>query len=133
MKKFLRISLVVLAIAAIISAFVLSIGASEKKDGYASYTDSEGVAKEDALASAIANAKDGTTVTLHGDCQLLATATIGKNLTVDLGGYKLSSRAATVFNVTEEVSFTVTGTGSIDIGGALYRTAADKGADPLTN
>ncbi|MBO5776382.1 MAG: hypothetical protein J6R35_03315 [Clostridia bacterium] len=127
MKKFLKIFLAALALAAAVSLFVISIGASEAKPEMASYTNSQGETVESDFLSAIKEAKPGTTVTLLGNCNQITSAAIDKDLTVDLGGYSLSTtKSITLFNVKESVNFTITGTGSINATGMVYETVSGK-------
>lgn len=125
MKKQYRILIPVLLIAIVLSAFVFAFGTSADA-GQASYENEAGEKLTAPLTTAIAEAKDGTTVTLLGDSTLTEAQAVGKNLTVDLGGYTLTSSGANAFSVTESVSFTITGKGSILLSGMLYETASDK-------
>ena len=78
------------------------------------------------LAAAVAEVEAGSTVTLTGNASVTEAITVDKNLTIDLGGYTVSSTAATLFSVTESVDFKITGEGAVNLDGELFRTASGK-------
>jgi len=62
------------------------------------------------LADAFAEAKDGDTITLLGDCELVSGIDIGKNITVDGAGYKVYAADIAddteMFNIRSKVTIT---------------------------
>lgn len=132
MKKLSKILVLVLAVALICTGLILAVSADTGTNDTASYTKG-GEALTGDLATAISNADAGTTVKLEGDCKITSTsdftklggyqttqvnAVINKDLTIDLNGYNLHL-PNDGFWVSQPVTFTITGSGSITADGAL--------------
>ena len=111
MKKLSKILCLILAVALVCVGLVLAVSAEE--------TNFE-------LASAVTEAEAGSTVTLTGNAQIDSAITVDKNLTIDLAGYTLASTAEVMFEVKGDVTFTITGTGTINVDGMVFRTESGK-------
>ena len=109
MKKFSKIFCLILAVALLCTGLVMIASAEEPTFD---------------LASAV-TAAEGT-VKLTGNAQIDSAITVDKNLTLDLGGYTINSTAEVLFEVKGDVTFTITGTGAINVDGMVYRTESGK-------
>ena len=93
MKKFTKILVILLSVALVCACLAVAISA-DGSNGQASYTDAGGSTVTASLADALANVPAGGTVTLEGDCTILATVKVNKSFSVNLNGYKLTTTAA---------------------------------------
>ena len=107
MKKFSKIFCLILAVALICTGLIMVVNADES-----TYD----------LASAVTGAEAEGTVTLTGNAQIDSAITVDKDLTLDLGGYTINSNAEVLFEVKGDVTFTITGTGAINVDGMVFRT-----------
>lgn len=125
MKKFTKVLVLVLSLALICAGLVLAVSADEAKAETVSYV-KDGSVVEGTLQDAVANADAGTTVTLLGNCTVSAEIAVSKTVTVDLGGYTLTTSVANAFSVSGATTvFTVTGTGNINAAGTLVTANED--------
>ena len=92
MKKHTKLLVILLSVALVCTALVIAVSAAGE-NGMASYTDPSGSEVTETLAEALANVPAGGTVTLKGDCTLSSAFAVTKNMTIDLGGYKLTATA----------------------------------------
>ena len=111
MKKFSKIFCLILAVALVCTGLMLVVSADETTFD---------------LASAVTEAEAGNTVKLTGNAQIDSAITVDKNLTIDLAGYTLASTAEVMFEVKGDVTFTITGTGTINVDGMVFRTESGK-------
>ena len=127
MKKSTKILVLLLSLVLICAGLVIATSADTSEADTVSYVVS-GETVKGTLADAIANADEGTTVSLLGNCTVADAITVAKTVTVDLNGYTLTTTGANAFNVSGATTvFTVTGTGSINAAGVLA-TATEDGA-----
>ena len=120
MKKSTKLLVLLLSVVLICAGLVIATSADTSTPG-ASYVDANGnVQTATDLATAIANAKEGTTVTLTGDTTVSESITVNKTITIDLNGYKLTTTCDKVFVTdTNHKNFTIKGNGTISAVGRL--------------
>ncbi|MBR2650913.1 MAG: hypothetical protein IKD45_04565 [Clostridia bacterium] len=123
MKKFTKILVILLSVALVCACLAVAISA-DGSNGQASYTDAGGSTVTASLADALANVPAGGTVTLEGDCTILATVKVNKSFSVNLNGYKLTTTAAAFVIEANDITFTICGTGSMQLGNRLVGTTA---------
>ena len=111
MKKFSKIFCLILAVALICTGLIMVVNADES-----TYD----------LASAVTGAEAEGTVALTGNAQIDSAITVDKDLTLDLGGYTINSTAEVLFEVKGDVTFTIAGTGAINVDGMVFRTESGK-------
>lgn len=120
MKKSTKILVLLLSLTLILAGLVIAASAEESVSG-ATYVDANGATQTASdLATAIANAKEGTTVTLTGDTTVAASIDVTKTITIDLNGYTLTTTCNNVFKTdTNHKNFTIKGNGKITATGIL--------------
>ncbi|MBE6536502.1 MAG: LamG domain-containing protein [Ruminococcaceae bacterium] len=128
MKKSTKILVLLLSLTLILAGLVIAASAEESVSG-ATYVDANGETQTASdLATAIANAKEGTTVTLTGDTTVSASITVTKTITIDLNGYTLDSTtteaAFIVNNNTASTKFNFVGNGTVNVAGAFVTDSA---------
>lgn len=125
MKKHTKLLVILLSVALVCTALVVAVSAAGD-NGKASYTDPSGGEVTANLAEALANVPAGGTVTLKGDCTLSSAFTVTKNMTIDLGGYKLTA-TATAFEIgANDITFTIKGAGAIKANGYFINASASR-------
>ena len=124
MKKLTKILSLLLAVALVCTGLILAVSANNGEGETASYV-ANGETVTGTLAEALAAADENTTVTLMGDCTLEETFTVTKSLTVDLNGNKLVAKTDAFVIGANDITFTITGTGSMNLAGKLASAAAD--------
>ncbi|MBQ9069889.1 MAG: hypothetical protein IJY23_00895 [Clostridia bacterium] len=117
MKKLSKILVLLLSVALVCAGLIIAVSAdgSTGTPG-AKYIDATTETEQTAtdLATAITNAKAGTTVTLTGDTTNSAVISLDKALTLDLGGYTLTSTSGIFYlGGGSNYTFTITGEGTI--------------------
>ena len=124
MKKSTKILVLLLSLTLILAGLVIAASAEESVHG-ATYVDANGENQTASdLATAIANAKEGTTVTLTGDTTVSASITVTKTITIDLNGYTLTTTCNNVFKTdTNHKNFTIKGNGTISATGILINSS----------
>ncbi|MBQ9069891.1 MAG: hypothetical protein IJY23_00905 [Clostridia bacterium] len=124
MKKLTKALLLVLSLAVVCAGLIMVVSADAGTSG-ASYVDASGkVVTTASLTEAFENAKADTVITLTGDTEIASTIFVNKNLTLNLGGYTLTSGLNSAFRVEKSnVSFTITGDGTVNTSGALVYNA----------
>ncbi|MBE6537212.1 MAG: hypothetical protein E7673_04585 [Ruminococcaceae bacterium] len=126
MKKLTKISLLILAFALLCAGIVMSVSGAEENSGLVSYVDAEGNKQEGTLAVAWENAADATEITLLGNCVMEEKLILsGKNLTVNIGSYTLTSTDISAFELKGNTSLTIKGEGRILLDGMLATSNAD--------
>ena len=127
MKKSTKLLVLLLSVVLICAGLVIATSADTSTPG-ASYVDADGNTKTASdLATAIANAKEGTTVTLTGDTTVSASIDVTKTITIDLNGYTLNTTANPVFKVNNNetaTKFNIVGNGTINVANALITDSA---------
>ena len=123
MKKLSKILILVLSVALICTGLVFAVSAEDEAPTFD-------------LKTAISNASAGSTIVMTGNADLSKAAgvdgnygiSINKNLTIDLNGYTINAPDThRVFNMnTANVRFIITGSGTINVGGALIYMGQDK-------
>ena len=126
MKKHTKLLVILLSVALVCTALVIAVSAAGE-NGMASYTDPSGSEVTETLAEALAHVPAGGTVTLKGDCTL-PTFGVNKNVTVNLGGYKLTSnKDQTIFNISvDNVTLTICGEGAIEANGYFINASGSR-------
>ena len=120
MKKSTKLLVLLLSVVLICAGLVIATSADTSTPG-ASYVDANGkIQTATDLATAIANAKEGTTVTLTGDTTVSESINVTKTITIDLNGYTLTTTCNKVFVTdTNHKDFTIKGNGTISAVGRL--------------
>ncbi len=124
MKKSTKILVLLLSMVLILAGLLIAASAEESVPG-ATYVDANGATQTATdLATAIANAKEGTTVTLTGNTTVDASITVTKTITIDLNGYTLTTTCNKVFITdTNHKNFTIKGNGTISATGILINSS----------
>ena len=105
MKKLTKILVLLLSVALVCTGLIIAVSADD-----ATFD----------LAGAISSANDGDTITLTGNATISSDTKIEKNLTIDLGGYTITSKTGSAFSLqTAAVNLKIVGTGKINLGGQL--------------
>ena len=126
MKKLSKIGLLVLAFALICAGLVMSASGAEVKNGKVSYVDAAGNTKEGTLSEAWQNAATDTVITLLGNCEMEEGFVLtNKNLTVDIGGYTLTSIENSAFTLNTNTNLSIIGSGKIVLDGMLATSTAE--------
>ena len=119
MKKHLKLLVLILSLALIISAVAIVASANEGNVA-------EVGGKEYAtFAEAFAAASNGT-VKLIADTTVESMITVTENVTIDLNGYTLKTLSDSGFTVNGDVTFTITGDGEINAAGMLIENTEGK-------
>ncbi len=124
MKKSTKLVILFLAVALIVGAFAFAISAND--DAVISYVDSSNTTvTTSSMAEAMANVKDGGTVTLGSNLTVTEPIVISKRVTLDLGGYCISNISTNpLFNVTytngEQTVLTPASAADVSVIGAGY-------------
>ena len=124
MKKITKIFVVILAISLLCGALAFAIGAENKNvaefDGeqYATLEEAINAAEDAELAEG-----ETRTVRLTADYLAESAIIVSKDMTIDLGGYTLSSADSSLFTLNLGCEVNVVGTGVIEIPGALVYSA----------
>ena len=125
MKKLSKIGLLILSLALICAGIVVSVSGAEAGNNTVSYTDAEGNLLEGTLADAVAEAADGTTITLLGNCVIEDKITIeGKSLTLDIGGYLVEAMDIGAFELGADTALSIVGSGRILLDGTIATSVA---------
>ena len=124
MKKSTKLLVLLLSVVLVCAGLVIAVSADAGTPG-ATYVDANGATQTAAdLATAIANAKEGTTVTLTGDTTVSASIDVTKTITIDLNGYTLATTCNNVFKTdTNHKNFTIKGNGKITATGILINAS----------
>ena len=104
MKKTLKLLILVLSLALIFGAIAIVASA-----------DAEAASEPVTLTQAMIDSSNGT-ISFESDMKVTADLTVGKNLTLDLNGYKLTVDSTKKFTVSGSYTFTVNGPGEIECG-----------------
>ena len=123
--KLSKILILVLAVALICTGLVLAVSADSagQKDTVHYIDKNSGAEKTGHLKQAVENAKEGTTVTLLGNCEYKYSddnkwgMSVSNSITFDLNGYTITStNSVRMFSVqTYNKTFTITGSGTINL------------------
>lgn len=118
MKKLSKLLILLLSVALVCAALAVVISADTPS---VEYTDAEGQTQTtDSIGDALANVKEGGTVTLKSDFEISSPIVIAKPMTFDMAGRKLTNTATTaVFSVTAEGVVKINGGGYIETAGTV--------------
>ena len=116
MKKHSKILVLLLSLALIIGAVAVVSAASDEASEEYTFD----------LAGAITSADpEAAEITLTGNALISETVHVTKNLTINLGGYKLASELAETFVVNEGFSLRIEGEGQIEVAGLLVKSTTE--------